>query len=175
MLHACVLRSAQDLADLEDCHTSSSSCKQTGCTADKQQDSTTNSCSTAPGCCKTNRANCSSSSRYSSFAQLPPFPEWLKQYVTAKQQQQQQQQLALSATAAAAAGAWVPNGGGQVWLSPSSLQQLAGLLRAHGSSAQLVSGNTGAPVPPLAAHTGGVVPAEFAEQLFRHTYGVCGV
>lgn len=131
----------QDLADLEDCHTSSSSyCKQTGCQASKQQDGTTSS-STAPACCKTSRASRNSSS---SYPQLPPFPEWLKQHVTAKQQQQ----LALSA---AAAGAWVPKGGGQVWLSPSSLQQLAGLLRTHGNEAQLVSGNTGAACPSLSS------------------------
>lgn len=142
----CVFSHVQDLADLEDCHTSSSSssCKETGCQAAKPQDGTTSSSSsTAPACCKTRTASCSSSS--SSYLQLPPFPEWLKQHVTAKQQQQQ---LALSA---AAAGAWGPKGGGQVWLSPSSLQQLAGLLRTHGSEAQLVSGNTGAPCPALSS------------------------
>lgn len=140
LIMGCVSPYAQDLADLEDCHTSSSSCcKQTSCQASQQQDGTTSSSSsTAPTCCKTSRASSRNSSS-SSYPQLPPFPEWLKQHVTAKQQQQ----LALSATAAAA-GAWVPKGGGQVWLSPSSLQQLAGLLRTHGSDAQLVSGNTGA-------------------------------
>jgi hypothetical protein len=89
---------------------------------------------------------------------LPPltsFPDWLKQHVAAQhsssqlQLHQQQQQLVTNMapyTPAAAAGQGDGIGSGQVWLKPTSLDQLVALLQQHYGSkqrARLVAGNTG--------------------------------
>jgi hypothetical protein len=106
---------------------------------------------------------------------LPPlasFPDWLKQHVAAQhsssqlQLHQQQQQVANTAPytpaaypAAAAAAAAAQGGGigsGQVWLKPTSLDQLVALLQRHCGSkrrARLVAGNTGVPADRLQRHS----------------------
>jgi len=116
--------------------------------------------STKPGCCKKGGGGGGGSCRKgsSSSCSTPQFPEWLKQYVAAKhhqQQQQQQQQLLATSTCPGSSphptiGLMQHNGvaaaaaGQQTWLVPTSLQQLAALLKSHGGAARLVAGNTGA-------------------------------
>jgi hypothetical protein len=127
----------QDIADLEDLH-----------------------------CCSSSSNHCSSATNSSLLPPRASFPNWLKQHAAARHSSSQLQLLQLqqppnvapytitaTPAAAAAAAAGVAQGvecGGsssnQVWLKPTSLDQLAALLHRHCGGkqrARLVAGNTG--------------------------------